>query len=108
MHVVLRQAIGGINDSFSISDVEYNDNDYHEENDSVSEMELSMGQMTIDDPQDITSSTNFFSIKKFKVPPLLTRHPPPAIGRDDDLNKLQHILDEVLVKSGICQDLYTL
>ena len=33
-------------------------------------------------------------------PPILTRHPPPALGRDDDLQKLKEILDDIYVRSG--------
>ena len=41
-----------------------------------------------------------FGFTKNKVPPLLTRHPPPAIGRDDDPSKIREILDDVLLKMG--------
>ena len=33
-------------------------------------------------------------------PPILTRHPPPAMGRDDDLQKLKEILDDIYLRSG--------
>ena len=36
---------------------------------------------------------------QFKPPALLTRHPPPATGRDDDLVNIRKVLDEILVKS---------
>ena len=39
-----------------------------------------------------------FGFTKFTVPPLLTRHPPPAVGRDDDTSKIREILDDVLLK----------
>ena len=41
-----------------------------------------------------------FGFTKNKVPPLLTRHPPPAVGRDDDPSKIREILDDILVKMG--------
>ena len=41
-----------------------------------------------------------FGFTKFTVPPLLTRHPPPAVGRDDDTSKIREILDDVLLKLG--------
>ncbi|KAH3716541.1 hypothetical protein DPMN_059265 [Dreissena polymorpha] len=37
--------------------------------------------------------------KKYNLPPLLSRHPPPVVGRDDDIQKLKEILDDVLVKT---------
>lgn len=33
-------------------------------------------------------------------PPLLTRHPPPDIGKDDDISKLREIISDVIKKSG--------
>ena len=45
-----------------------------------------------------------FGFNKFVVPPLLYRHPPPAIGRDDDLNKIKEILDITLTKMGYSAD----
>lgn len=41
-----------------------------------------------------------FGFTKNKVPPLLTRHPPLAVGRDDDPSKISEILDNILVKMG--------
>lgn len=41
-----------------------------------------------------------FGFTENKVPPLLTHHPPPAVGRDDDPSKIREILDDVLVKMG--------
>jgi hypothetical protein len=35
----------------------------------------------------------------YRPPPLLTRHPPPATGKDDDISKLKEILDDVLIKT---------
>ena len=37
-------------------------------------------------------------------PPMLTRHPPPATGRDDDIRKLAEILDDVAQKLGRSHD----
>ena len=48
----------------------------------------------------ITNETDSASFVKFQVPDLLCRHPPPAVGKDDDIKVLRHILDEALVKSG--------
>lgn len=45
-----------------------------------------------------------FGFTKNKVPPLLTRHPPPAVGRDDDPSKIREILDDILVKMGYDAD----
>ena len=48
----------------------------------------------------IQSLLKSFGFTKNVVPPLLTRHPPPAIGRDDDPSKIREILDDVLLKMG--------
>ncbi|WAR18082.1 hypothetical protein MAR_032676 [Mya arenaria] len=40
----------------------------------------------------------------YKPPPLLSRHPTPAIGRDDDIQKLKEILDDVLSKTDSTKD----
>ena len=41
-----------------------------------------------------------FGFSKFIVPPLLCRHPPPAVGRDDDIYITKQILDDTLKKMG--------
>ncbi|CAC5412713.1 UBE2D [Mytilus coruscus] len=74
------------------------------------ELELSFGNMSLDNQtsrsnNSLTSADesnvfNLFGFKKFKVPPLLCRHPPPATGRDDDIYKLKEIMDDVIVKTG--------
>ncbi|XP_076084880.1 uncharacterized protein LOC143055600 [Mytilus galloprovincialis] len=38
--------------------------------------------------------------QKFKVPPLLCKHPTPAQGRDDDIAHLKEILLDILLKLG--------
>ena len=46
-------------------------------------------------------SPSLFGFKKYHPPPLLSllcRHPPPAIGRDDDVHKLKEVLDDILIK----------
>ena len=37
-----------------------------------------------------------FGFSKFQAPSLLCRHPPPAVGRDDDKMKIKEKLDDVL------------
>ena len=49
---------------------------------------------------DLCDMLKLFGFSKFQVPPLLCRHPPPAIGRDDDKMKIKEILDDVLLKLG--------
>ena len=44
--------------------------------------------------------TGLFGFTIYQPPPLLCRHPPPATGKDDDVFKLQEILDDLLIKSG--------
>ena len=41
-----------------------------------------------------------FGLCKHILPPLLTRHPQPFAGRDDDITKLKEVLDDVLTKLG--------
>lgn len=45
-----------------------------------------------------------FGFKVFKPPSLLCRHPPPAVGRDDDIHKLKEVLDEVIIRTGNIKD----
>lgn len=88
------------------------------EDDGIDRLEQSIHEMSIhedhgvsetinDTQQDLLVNENqylntpsAFGLEKFAVPPLLCRHPPPAVGRDDDMGKLREILDDVLVKMG--------
>lgn len=45
-------------------------------------------------------SDKVFGFTVFRPPPLLCRHLPPAIGRDDYSNKLREVLEEVLIRTG--------
>ena len=54
--------------------------------------------------RETTNLLSKFGLTKFVVPPLLYRHPPPAIGRDDDLYKIKEILDNTLTKMGYSAD----
>jgi hypothetical protein len=49
-----------------------------------------------DDDEDGNNESllNNLNFEKFSPPALLTRHPPPATGRDDDITKLKQILVE--------------
>ena len=49
---------------------------------------------------DESCKTNISSFVRFDAPALLCRHPPPAVGKDDDKSKLREILDDLLIKSG--------
>ncbi|XP_055956934.1 uncharacterized protein LOC126822570 [Patella vulgata] len=61
-------------------------------------LETSMEQLTIQETDhEKQSIISMFGFEKFTTPPLLTRHPPPASGRDDDINKLREILDDILM-----------
>ena len=43
------------------------------------------------------------SVKGFqhtRPPPMLSRHPPPAMGRDDDIEKIKEVLDDIYLRSG--------
>lgn len=39
-----------------------------------------------------------FGFRQHQSPPMLTRHPPPATGRDDDIQKLREVLDNIMTK----------
>ncbi|XP_071085902.1 uncharacterized protein [Haliotis cracherodii] len=69
-------------------------------------LETSIDQLTLDDdtPRDENIMTAF-GFQKYSPPPLLTRHPPPASGRDDDINKLREILDDILIKTELDDNL---
>ena len=66
------------------------------ENISLFDADHSMQSTAIDLPDML----KMFGFSKFQVPPLLCRHPPPAVGRDDDRMKIKEILDDVLLKLG--------
>ena len=79
------------------------------DNDDFSELEQSMGNLSIlnaseSESVDLVSLLTSFGFSKFVVPPLLCRHPPPAVGRDDDISKIKDILDDILVKLAFCTD----
>ena len=79
------------------------------DNDDFSELEQSMGNLSIlnaseSESVDLVSLLTSFGFSKFVVPPLLCRHPPPAVGRDDDISKIKDILDDILVKLALCTD----
>ena len=66
-----------LDDSFNITNLSYED----DENVGI---------------EGVISVLNF---SMHRPPPLLTRHPPPATGKDDDISKLKEILDDVLIKT---------
>ena len=77
-----------------------NETSIHEE---LSELEQSMGNLSLlnesdSEPVDPVNLLKSFGFSKFIVPPLLCRHPPPAVGRDDDVSKIKDILDDILIK----------
>ena len=40
----------------------------------------------------------------FKPQPSVTKHLPPAVGKDDDIHKLKEILDEILISTDNVND----
>ena len=79
------------------------------EDDAMTDLERSMDQMSILEPESVLETTdNVQSLlascgfSTFIVPPLLCRHPPPAVGRDDDIYITKQILDDTLNKWVIC------
>ena len=75
----------------------------------LSELEQSMENLSLLNESD-SESIDFvgllksFGFSKFIVPPLLCRHPPPEVGRDDDVSKIKDILDDILVKLAFSTD----
>ena len=53
---------------------------------------------------DTLTTLHSFGIEKYVIDSLLTLHPPPAVGRDDDIEKLREILSDILIKLGIEED----
>lgn len=68
--------------------------------DSQEERMQEAGTEMVNSSSQLCLSDGTFGFNIFSVPPLLCRHPPPAVGRDDDINKLKEILDDILQKSG--------
>ena len=58
------------------------------------------GEMGHSESPLMKSEPEKFGFQKHVCPELLTKHPPPATGRDDDPDKLKEILDDLLVKMG--------
>ena len=48
--------------------------------------------------QEVYDMAMLFGFQQYIPPAMLCRHPPPAIGRDDDKYKLREILDDILSK----------
>jgi hypothetical protein len=67
--------------------------------DSLYAVGNALESIELESPQNQTEPTHF-GFSKYIVPPLLTRHPPPACGRDDNIEILRGILDDVLLKLG--------
>ena len=53
------------------------------------------------DNQDESRSANkMLGFNIFKTPDMLCRHPAPYTGRDDDIQRLEVVLEDILVKTG--------
>ena len=60
--------------------------------------------MTENKNMETSDTESIFGFTIFKSPPLLCRHPSPAVGRDDAIYKLKEVLDDVLVRTGNTMD----
>ena len=78
----------------SIGQIEGNSDDFVSAGLNIEEGENEMAASPMPDENSVSSFV------KYEVPALLCRHPPPAVGRDDDINVLRNILDELIIKSG--------
>ncbi len=60
-------------------------------------------------PQEVSTQSlpGEYGLHKYLPPPLMCRRPPPASGRDDDLQKLREILDDTLLKLGYNSNLHS-
>ena len=79
---------------------------------SFSKIIQEMSVKSVDEKMDLSNGNantcTALSDLKFEQSPKiaeLVRHPPPASGRDDDIEKLQQILDDVMIKSGQRRDI---
>ena len=70
---------------------------------SLTELNESMGEIKLSETANTHPTQRIlgsFGFHKFEVPPLLCKHPPPATGRDDDINNVKQIVDDVMLKLG--------
>ncbi|CAC5363774.1 KIF21 [Mytilus coruscus] len=94
-------AIDSDSDTLSLGD-EYEIR-LEENSENVREIEKMLGAISHIDTEDNDATLSeevqkqLFSI--FKTNPILTRHPSPASGRDDDIMVLKNVLDDILLKT---------
>lgn len=81
-------------------------NSEDEEMESIGKLDKSFQNLSLHEApeQSVPGLLASFGFEKFIVPPLLSRHPPPAMGRDDDVMKIKEIMDDALTKMGYCSD----
>lgn len=71
--------------------------------DSINELNQSLGEIKLAETENTNETQKVlgsFGFQKFELPPLLCKHPPPASGKDDDLNNVKEIMDEAMLKLG--------
>ncbi|MCW4344649.1 MAG: hypothetical protein N0E48_15030, partial [Candidatus Thiodiazotropha endolucinida] len=76
--------------------------EYSEQNIALNSSHSQNAQVTVktkNDSQSTAEASEALGFVQFKPPPSITRHPPPSIGRDDDIVKLREILDDFLLKT---------
>ncbi|WAR27995.1 hypothetical protein MAR_013699 [Mya arenaria] len=79
-----------LEDSFILQVLgDYDDADVPENDDDVKERDSHHLEETLHD----------FGFRQNEAPAFLTKHPPPAIGIDDEIKKQKEVLDDVLVKT---------
>ena len=100
-----------INDSFEDNEPCSGNSSQHSNNsdpeDEVMEtMDKSFHNLSLHETPEKSPETLLatFGFEKFVVPPLLSRHPPPATGRDDDVMKIKEIMDDTITKMGYEND----
>ena len=100
-----------INDSFEDNEPCSGNSSQHSNNsdpeDEVMEtMDKSFHNLSLHETPEMSPETLLatFGFEKFVVPPLLSRHPPPATGRDDDVMKIKEIMDDTITKMGYEND----
>ena len=99
------------NEAYGGNEDQYEAINENSEDEDLLELEQSVDQMSILEPDSLLESTHevqqllsSIGFSKFKIPPLLCRHPPPAVGRDDDIYITKQILDDALKKMGYFAD----
>ena len=90
--------------SGSFSTFLFRETDREEEEELGALLEEVVNESLVAKESQVLGSSEFTNngstaFQQFKPPKLICRHPPPAYGRDDDVNILRSVLDDVMQKT---------